>query len=131
DGKPPTGDLFVLDLDEGRSRQLNPKALTLFVEPDFGASAELSPDGTTVAFTASDGAEKLGIYTIGLDGKRLRQLADVSVAQEARWSPNGEWIAFAAQQGDGFVLTVAHPDGTAVHPVAQTRIAPCCIAWSP
>ena len=68
----------------------------------LGAPA-FSPDGKLVTFTVKPGEGKAGaqIYAIPTDGGEARPLTrHAGSVSSYRWSPDGEWIAFAAKDED-------------------------------
>ncbi len=62
-----------------------------------GPAVALSPDGKTLAFVASkDGNEKTQIYVRRLDQLQASILAGTDGARDPFFSPEGQWIAFFA-----------------------------------
>ena len=46
------------------------------------------------------------------------------------WSPDGEWIAFAAwRKGAGYDLYVVHPDGSGLQRVTRTKADEFSPSW--
>lgn len=82
---------------------------------------DLSPDGSEVAFAWDrDGA--LEIYTAPIFGDRIIQLTDAGARSVApRWSPDGHWVAFVRDGGDGGppALWVVDRDGEHEHAIAS------------
>ncbi len=62
---------------------------------DRGAGAILSPDGTTLAFTAQQ-QNQTRLFIRKLDQLQATPLAGTEGASYAFFSPNGQWIAFFA-----------------------------------
>jgi len=86
------GDLFAFD-----TQSLATARLTFQSGPNVYES-RWSPDGTRVAFSASDFLGS-GIYTMNADGSDRRQLTfgsrgDFDDHLFPTWTPDGEWIAF-------------------------------------
>jgi Tol biopolymer transport system component len=83
---------------------------------DFGA--QWSPDGRELAFVRSDlstGAD--AIFTVDTDGTDEHQVTPWALngGDRTDWSPDGRWILFRVQAGDGSSnLYEVHPDGSAV-----------------
>ena len=70
---------------------------------DHVSSADLSPDGTRLAFTRNgivNGAQNTTIWVAGADGSNARQLGRTDVgALHPRWSPDGKQIALVTTRG--------------------------------
>jgi len=67
-----------------------------------GDSPAWAPDGRQVSFL---GLSEDGLYVVGIDGRRLRQVATANSTNE--WSPVGQRILFERPNG----LWVTRPDG--------------------
>jgi Tol biopolymer transport system component len=88
--------------------------------PDGDWMADLSPDGTQVAFVR-DG----DLYVIGVDGKHLRLvLHGDGSARAPRWSPDGSRLLFDFDEGR---INVVNLDGTGLTQLAGGADA----SWSP
>jgi hypothetical protein len=70
----------------------------------FGYDAQLSPDGTRIAYVNS--GEIFGIFVIDNDGKNQKQLSNLGYESIAGWSPDGSHLYYAipGSSGDGFLL---------------------------
>ncbi|MCP4598645.1 DUF5050 domain-containing protein [Neptuniibacter sp.] len=103
--------------------------LNLSSKYDVGSDFSWSPDGQLVVFTSSD-----GIYTMRDDGSERRKVHDYSLTIP-RWSPNGQYIAFGAEENGKGVIYVINADGTEVRQVAQSRgssmYSSLYLDWSP
>jgi len=64
---------------------------------------DLSPDGSRVAFTSTRNGETTEIYTANADGTNLVQVTHGPGRNQgsARWSPDGQWLAFDSQDVTG------------------------------
>ncbi|MEX1020246.1 MAG: hypothetical protein WDZ49_11330 [Litorilinea sp.] len=83
----PGGDIYVYDLASGALRLLS-----------GGFDPNVSPDGSTVAFTRLGGEN--GLYLINMDGSNLRRITSVDETPRApSWSPDGEYIVFSRVTG--------------------------------
>ena len=81
----------------------NGAALELWRGDDGGvvAPAAISPDGRLICFSYRKQG-KAGLYVMNADGANVRTLVDsFDVRGAASWSPEGDWVAVAANQGDG------------------------------
>jgi dipeptidyl aminopeptidase/acylaminoacyl peptidase len=84
--------------------------------------SDVSPDGTSVAFTIENGPDSQ-IATMRLDGAQLRILTSDSLdADRARWSPDGSQLLFSVgTDSTGRRLMVMDADGGNVREIAGTR----------
>jgi Tol biopolymer transport system component/predicted Ser/Thr protein kinase len=89
--------------------------------------ADISPDGTTLVFVVTEQKARERVYTLRLAEGRPRLLT-ASPASVPRWSPDGKWIAFAADRGYGGGIFVVRPDGTDERRLTQTGGWP---VWRP
>ncbi len=76
----------------------------------LGAVAQLSPDGTMLAFVAQQ-AGKTRVFVRKLDGLQAAPLAGTEGAVDPFFSPDGQWIAFFA---DGHLRKVPTTGGAPV-----------------
>ncbi len=81
------------------------------------ADPQLSPDGSTVAYTISDtnkSANKRNtqIYLVPLEGGEPRQLTSGASSSSPRWSPDGKKLAFvSARDGESQIWTIQLSSG--------------------
>ena len=99
-----------------------------------------APDGKILTFERIDTSvspERAAIFTIGIDGKNLRQVTPWSLdANDPDWSPDGSLIAFNASAEPSPMQNIytIHPDGSALRQlttydeVGQATFHP---SWSP
>jgi Tol biopolymer transport system component len=119
---------WVVDVKTGRARRLANLA--------FDGWAAWSPNGRTLAFAGWTKAKGRGIYTVRVDGTRLRRLTRHERNAEAEladvgWSPNGRQIAFArfvAAARFEIEVDVVGADGRGERRIARDS---GCPAWSP
>ena len=81
----------------------NGVALELWRGDDGGVVAPpaISPDGRLICFSYRKEG-KAGLYVMNADGTNVRTVVDsFDVRGAASWSPEGDWVAVAANQGDG------------------------------
>jgi dipeptidyl aminopeptidase/acylaminoacyl peptidase len=93
----------------------------------------LSPDGRTVAFTVGtvnkdDNRVVTHIYTIALDGSKMRQVTSGNASHSSpRWSPDGRRIAYTT----GGQIWTMEPDGDNRKQVTRISTGAGNPVWSP
>ncbi|HML23124.1 MAG TPA: hypothetical protein PKD09_15835 [Aggregatilinea sp.] len=119
--------LFVAEVETGALTQLT--GYQNDIEPSW------SPDGSRILFTTSrDGFQEL--YTMAPDGSDLQRLTDNEQINDfaARWSPDGEWIAFQQNYavGDGSSeVWIMRPDGSGKRQITDNNKDDHSLVWSP
>ena len=94
----PTQDVWVMRPD-GSGRQ----ALTRH-EDGRAFTPAWSPDSSRIVFSTNSESEAYALYTVGVDGKGLRQVVPTAGDNfEPSWSPDGTRIAY---QEEGAIFTV-------------------------
>jgi Tol biopolymer transport system component/serine/threonine protein kinase len=100
------------------SRQGGPA--TALTPPDVdGSFGDISPDGATLTFVATQEKQRERVYVLRLAGG-VPQLLTKSPASLPQWSPDGKWIAFAPDRGYGGGVFIVRPDGTGERRLTQT-----------
>jgi Tol biopolymer transport system component len=95
--------LAVVDTKTGARR-------LVYEGPDPAIAGSVSPDGVRVAYAA--GPADLDVIEFGLDGKRLRVLANSSrLDSDADWSPRGDQLVYASGALGGRDLWIRSGDG--------------------
>jgi len=129
------GDLYVIATDESGLHKLNPTSTQVALSDAFGPGASWAPDGTRVAFSGFDTAKTDGtssVYVVDAAGGSAKAIAGPgSWSTSARWSPDGNWIAFDFGT-DAHDVYLVHPDGTGLKDVTSSfDVGVCCSQWSP
>jgi dipeptidyl aminopeptidase/acylaminoacyl peptidase len=97
--------LWAMDPDGSNQRQLIPEQKFAFVD-----AGSFSPGGETLAFTRREFSHadprKADIYTVGMDGGRMRKLAER--ASDPSYSPDGTRIAFATERDENGSFSYGH-----------------------
>lgn len=94
--------LWVVDVEAGSARQITDHAEYDETSPSW------SPDGKTIAFLSNRSADpdatpdRIDLYCIPAEGGALRKI-DTPVGNKSQpaFSPDGQWIAYFAQEGEG------------------------------
>jgi Tol biopolymer transport system component len=93
------------------------------------ASPAVSPDGRRICFSIRRQGRN-GLYLMNADGTNARPLAaSLDVRDAPSWSPDGKFIAVAADEGDGSRLFKVPVDGAA--PVRLVDSLSRLPVWSP
>jgi Tol biopolymer transport system component len=128
---PHAGDLFLVAVDGSSIQQLNDRETVVALWDRADDPAAWSPDGTSIAFAAFTDYDKgkSAVYVVRSDGTGLRRItAPGRWTLTARWSPDGNWIAYHEGQPDQD-LVIVHPDGSGRRVFGSTN--GCCPVWSP
>jgi dipeptidyl aminopeptidase/acylaminoacyl peptidase len=74
---------------------------TLECPGDYCETTDWSADGSSLLLSVLDGG-RWGVWTISTDpdGGAVPLLASEKNARDARYSPDGRWVAYAAEEGD-------------------------------
>jgi dipeptidyl aminopeptidase/acylaminoacyl peptidase len=106
-----------------------------YLELETVADPQLSPDGSQIIYTRGwidkmDDSRESALWIMNADGTRNRFLTKGS---NARWSPNGDRIAYTAQgEPKGTQVFVRWMDAEgAASQVTRVEQAPNGVAWSP
>jgi len=107
------------------------RAVELWKGGDGGvvAAPAISPDGSRICFSyRKQGRAEL--YVINANGTGLTTLAkSIEVQSAASWSPDGKWVAVAANQGDGPRVFKVPLDGSP--PIRLRNLLSFNPVWSP
>jgi dipeptidyl aminopeptidase/acylaminoacyl peptidase len=111
-----------------------PRALTTDTSGDHW-DARPSPDGRSILYTLRcfDDLNRLDIILLKIDsGKAITLYGKPSTrAFSAKWSPDGQWIAFIAQESEWEQVYLIRPDGQGLHPLTDTGHDVFQFEWSP
>ena len=112
--------IWIVDADGTDAHQVTQRTPGRFW--DFGP--QWSPDGAKLAFFRRDlKADREAIYTVAANGAGESRVTPAALnAANPNWSPDGRWILFSAEAGDGSAnLYKIHPDGTGLTNLTKER----------
>ena len=122
-------DIYIMDANGDNARQLTD-------DPALDDEADLSPDGSKVAFFSGRGGSAQ-IYVGNVDGSGLKAITPVGSGDTSpRWSSDGSKIAFSRSGS----IAVMNPDGSDVRIIMEAQSSgeaePCRAGsfvggWSP
>ena len=111
-----------------------PRALTTDTTGDHW-DARPSPDGKSILYTLRrfDDLNRLDIVLLELEsGKSLTLYGKASTrALSAKWSPDGAWIAFIAQETEREEIYLVRPNGEGLHPLTNAGQDVFQFEWAP
>ena len=111
-----------------------PRALTTDTLGDHW-DARPSPDGKSVLYTLRrfDDLNRLDIVLLEIEtGKSITLYGRPSTrALSAKWSPDGTWIAFIAQETEHEEIYLVKPDGEGLHQLTNTGYDVLQFEWAP
>ena len=118
-------DIFYHDLSTGQRR-------TIAAYSGLNTSAAASPDGRRVAMILSKGGSP-DVYVCDADGGNLKRLTATREDESSPcWSPNGEWICFAAKLKERRALCKIPASGGEAQRIPTTGVLnPTEPDWSP
>lgn len=98
-------DLFEVDTETGKARRIEGLPRGIW-------KVAFSPDGARIALTVFpiDGPREL--WVANADGTGALRIASAPNVSQASWSPDGAWIAYAADTPEGSTIRLVRPDGT-------------------
>ena len=111
-----------------------PRALTTDTSGDHW-DPRPSPDGKSIVYTLRrfDDLNRLDIILLEIEtGKSITLYGKPSTrALSAKWSPDGKWIAFIAQETEREEIYLVRPDSEGLHQLTNTGYDVFQFEWSP
>ena len=111
-----------------------PRALTTDSSGDHW-DPRPSPDGKSIVYTLRrfDDLNRLDIVLLELEtGNSVTLYGKPSTrALSAKWSPDGQWIAFIAQETEHDEIYLVRPNGEGLHPLTNSGNDVFQFEWSP
>ncbi len=91
----PTGESFLLVIDLRTGAVVNLTNVTSGTETVSDSGGRFSPDGRTIAFSSTVGADRQ-LMTMAIDGSRVKPVTSIAgLAVTPSWSPDGRKLVFA------------------------------------
>jgi Tol biopolymer transport system component len=131
------GDLMIVNLDGTGQRQLNPEGTKVVATVRVGRPMDWSPDGSTIAFAATEGDLDLGrsaVYLVSADGGEAERVTGPGeLVQSVEWAPTGNLVLSGDTTGGiDSIWTLDASSGEQHKLWTSTRAdAACCGTWSP
>lgn len=120
---PPVQEIYTVNADGSGQHQLTKQEA-------FAEYPAWSPDGLFIAYTLRREDQELGLWVVGANGTKPRQVT-AEVARHPAWSPDGKHIAFVRPPDAGGSLYVIATDGTGLAPVVLPPGTIDYPTWSP
>ncbi len=104
-------------------------AIPLWNAGSIAYGAPLSPDGKSLAFVVRQNGRNV-LHVANADGTGARALAEkLEMRSSPSWSPDGQWIAVAADAGEGYrIFKIPVAGGDPVRLTDKVTLSP---VWSP
>ncbi|GEM_PF-428568 len=118
------GKLWQVPVNGGQKPQQIPTGSAGWIDVNHG----ISPDGKTVAFTATSG---LVLSVLPLSGGAPRQVTPLSPSYFHGWSPDGKTLVYTANRGRGYKIFAIDLAGGAERPLAPDRNSSDSPSYSP
>jgi Tol biopolymer transport system component len=130
----PSGEIVVLSTRFGDARLVimnadgsNARLVTSLVPQDDQPVPDLSPDKSTVVFASSGQVFKADVAT----GTVTQLTFEGAYTRYAKWSPDGQKIAFNSLRSNGHNLYIMNPDGSGVQQITNDPDDEFEPTWSP
>lgn len=127
---------LVVQLSFGQDEKQPFQPLDVF-ELEFASDPQISPDGMQIVyrrngFDIMKDSPKGNLWIINADGSNNRKLTSREVSEgQARWSPNGDRIAFTSSTSEGSEVYMYWTSTGQIAKLSQLPASPSGLTWSP
>ena len=128
--------LLAVQLSFGQDEKQPFQPLDVF-ELEFASDPQISPDGMQIVyrrngFDIMKDSPKGNLWIINADGSNNRKLTSREVGEgQARWSPNGDRIAFTSSTAEGSEVYMYWVNTGQIAKLSQLPASPSGLTWSP
>ena len=125
---------FQISISQTQKKPFQP--LDVF-ELEWASDPQISPDGTQIiyrrnGFDIMKDRSKGSLWIINADGTSNRKLTSREVSEsQARWSPNGDRVAFTSSTAEGSELFMYWVNSGQIAKISQLEKSPGSLTWSP
>jgi dipeptidyl aminopeptidase/acylaminoacyl peptidase len=118
-----------------QSEKLPFQPLDVF-ELEYASNPQISPNGTQVVyrrngFDIMKDKAKGNLWIVNIDGSSNRKLTSREVSEsQARWSPNGDRIAFVSSTKEGAEIYMYWANTGQIAKLSQLEKSPSSLTWS-
>jgi len=127
---------FCLQLSTGQTEKIPFQSLDVF-QLEYASDPQISPNGTQIVyrrmgFDIMKDKSKGNLWIINIDGFSHRKLTSREVNEsQARWSPNGDRIAFVSSTKEGAEIYMYWVKSGQIAKLSQLEKSPNSLTWSP
>ncbi|MCF6294948.1 MAG: S9 family peptidase [Flavobacteriaceae bacterium] len=128
--------IFFVQLTFAQNTKLPLQSLDIF-QLEYASDPQISPDGTQVVyrrngFDIMKDKAKGNLWIVNIDGSSNRKLTSREISEsQARWSPNGNRIAFVSSTNEGAEVYMYWVKTGQIAKLTQLEKSPSSLTWSP
>jgi TolB protein len=98
------GEIFMMNTDGTNEAQLT-------YRPGGDGGAQISPDGSTIAFHGKSSEGNYDIHLMDIDGKNITNITNDPLEDYSPfWSPDGKWIAYTKGDRNNYDVWIINVD---------------------
>ena len=128
--------IFFVQILFAQETKLPFQALDVF-QLEYASDPQISPNGTQIVyrrmgFDIMKDKSKGNLWIINIDGSSHRKLTSREANEsQARWSPNGDRIAFVSTTKEGAEIYMYWVESGQIAKLSQLEKSPSSLTWSP